>query len=124
MKNSNNRALTEGVTEIMHQRPMFGLYKKLKKVCEFLLSISDFTFEEYTNKGIGYLITKCKQAYPDIDFDYISATLDTLLDAEIHQKVEVEKDSVEMYDELFKAALKKADVKTGYKPFALFLDCI
>ena len=124
VKNSNNRALTEGVTEIMHQRPMFGLYKKLKKVCEFLISISDFTFEEYTNKGIGYLITKCKQAYPDIDFDYISATLDTLLDAEIHQKVEVEKDSVEMYDELFKAALKKADVKTGYKPFALFLDCL
>lgn len=124
VKNANGRALNEGITEVIQPRPKFGLYKIFKKVCEFLINISDFTFEEYTNKGIGYLIIKCKQVYPDIDFDYISATLDTMIDATIQQKVKIEKDPIEMYDELFKVALKKADVKTGYKPFIQFLDCL
>lgn len=125
ISNYKNIALNEGITDIMAKdEKNGGSYGISSGVAKILISISDFTFEEYMQHGVDYLIEKCEKIYPDIDFNYISKTLDTLKNARIYQNIKIEKDPIEMYDELFKLVLKRISLKNGYEPFIRFLNCL
>ena len=124
----NYTALNEGMTEIMTNytipKESKGSYKISQEIVEFLSSISGYTFEDYMNYGIDNLIDKCEEMYPDIDFRYIASTAEILKRAEVYENIKIEQDPIEMYDELFKVALKQVNINNIYEPFIKFLDCL
>lgn len=121
-----HHALDEGMTdrfiELFGRVTNKGSYKISKNIIEFLMEYAEFTFEEYNQYGLNYLMNKASQKYPDIDFNYISQTLNAMSNAEIYnKKVTILEDSKEMLDELFKICLKNINKENGYKPFQYFV---
>ena len=100
------------------------LYSLVKKYSAYGEPVAGYTFEDYMNYGIDNLIDKCEEMYPDIDFRYIASTAEILKRAEVYENIKIEQDPIEMYDELFKVALKQVNINNIYEPFIKFLDCL
>ncbi len=125
VKRTSHTALNEGMTDIMAEYVALtdgtNSYKISKEVLEYLMYLTDFTYEEYSRFGLNYLFKKAMNKYPDIDFKYISSTLNSMLYSELYRGVTIIGGPKDMYDELFETCLKMANRTNGYEPFNRFL---
>lgn len=119
-------ALNEGMTDIMTEYiavPEYSsnAYKISKEVLKYLMYLTGFTYEEYSRFGLTLLLQKATDKYPDINFNYISSTLNSLMRSEIYRGIKIITGPINMYDELFKSCLKASTKTNGYEPFNHFL---
>ncbi|MDE5539347.1 MAG: hypothetical protein K2J20_02550, partial [Bacilli bacterium] len=125
IKSEKHTALNEGMTDLMTDNvastnDRISSYKISKNVVKFLMYITDSTYEDYSRYGLDYLISEAEKLYPDINFKYISNTLNTMASAEIY-RVRVKASPIDLYNELFEVCLKHATKTNGYEPFNKFL---
>lgn len=123
IRRDRNTALHEGMTDKMakwYTAPSSGSYDTSEKILDYLMYLTGFTFEEFSRFGIDRLLSLCKSQYPEVDFEYISKTLNASVASRIFQ-LKGNKKLAGLYDELFMACLKKASKANGYEPFNRFL---
>lgn len=123
MRVENNTALNESFTNLGSALviPSLESYVLSNKVLDFLLSTVDYSLEDYNNKSVSSFINALQNKYPDIDFNYISETLNTVNTYLIYQgKQMVIDDCPDFIDELFKLCLKNISLENGYEPFNNF----
>lgn len=123
VRRDRNTALHEGMTDKMakwYTTSSGGSYDTSEKILDYLMYLTGFTFEEFSRFGIDRLLSLCKSQYPEVDFEYISKTLNASVASRIF-KLKGNKKLDGLYDELFMACLKKASKANGYEPFNKFL---
>lgn len=123
VKSEKHTALHEGMIDKMASyvttEDGTNAYIISKNVLEFLMYLTDYTYEEYSRFGIDFLISKAKKQYKDVDFEYVSSSLNALMRAEIYHLNSEGLNN--MYNELFEACLQKANKINGYEPFNRFI---
>ena len=122
-KTEDNVSLNEAMTNLGASLalPNKNSYVFDGKILEYLLSTVDYTLEDYNNKGIDGLLKKLSNTYPNIDFNYINETLNTINSALIYQGKTVQIDSCpDLINDLFALCLENVSLKNGYEPFNHF----
>lgn len=122
-RNENYLALSEAMTDegASLARPITDGYKFNRAVLNYLRNFVAFDLNDYNEYGIDNLFQKLQTKYPDIDFNYINETLNTINDTKIYQGKIISIDLCpEFIDELFEICLKEVSLKTGYEPFNEF----
>lgn len=99
-----------------------GGYALTKTVVEYLMTLVDFTIEDFNNKGTIYILDLLKAKYPNSDIDYIKETLNSYNDSLIYGTITTPTiDEMEdLRDELFEMCLKEVSIDSGYTPFNNF----
>ena len=122
-KIDENVSLNEAMTDLGASLviPNKSSYVFDRKILEYLLSTVDYTLEDYNNKGINGLLEKLSNKYPDIDFNYINETLNTINTRLIYLGKQTRIDSCpNLINELFALCLENISLENGYEPFNQF----
>lgn len=128
IRKTSHTALNEGMTNLMTNYYVLtdeiDSYKISKEVLKYLSYLTDFTYEEYSRYGMNYLFQKASAKYHDINFKYISRTLNAMVSSEIYRGIIIVDNPIDMYNELFESCLKGATKNNGYEPFNRFLNTL
>lgn len=121
-------ALSEGAIDKMvaNNTPPKGsrAYTMSNNTLEFLIYLTDYTYEEFSRFGLKPMLQKAVELYPSANFKYINNSLNTIIRASIYN-ISIKKDAFEsLFDELFEACLQKATKEKNYEPFKMFLNII
>lgn len=95
-------------------------YTKKRKILDYLLNFTDYSYYDYEKYGIEKLYSMLVEKYPEIDIDYIFEYSDTIADAIDHQVIIQENQQI--LDILFDLATHSIDINNDpYKPLVNYL---
>ena len=114
-----NEAMTNHVTNFLSSN--INTYTNEGLILEYLMSFTDYTYENYMQYGIEGLISILKEKYPSIDIDYICDCTNTIKDTTLNLGLYISlQDCDNLLDELFSLSLLNVNEQNLYEPFTNF----
>lgn len=115
-----NEAMTNQVTSLLSSN--INTYTNEGLILDYLMSFTDYTYEDYTRYGIEGLISTLKEKYPSIDIDYICDCTNTIKDTTLNLGLYISlQDCDNLLDELFSLSLLNVNEQNSYEPFTNFV---
>lgn len=117
--NALNEAMTNYIKNIISARNIS--YQNEGLILDYLLSFTNYTYEDYMNYGIEGLMSILKKDYPSIDFNYISKCVDIFKDTTLNLGTSIYLSSCsDLLDELFSLSLLNIEENNPYESFSHF----
>ena len=118
-----NEAMTNHVTNFLSSN--INTYTNEGLILEYLMSFTDYTYEDYMQYGIEGLISILKEKYPSIDIDYICDCANTIKDTTLNLGLYISlQDCNNLLDELFSLSLLNVNEQNLYEPFTNFVKLL
>lgn len=116
-----NEAMTNHITSLLFND--IDTYINEGLILDYLMSITSYTYEDYTKYGIEGLINTLKEKYPSIDINYICECANTMKDTSLNLGVQVSfNECNNLIDELFSLSLLNIKEQNLYEAFANFVE--
>ena len=118
-----NEAMTNHVTNLLSRN--INTYTNEGLILEYLMSFTNYTYEDYMQYGIEGLISILKEKYPSIDIDYICDCANTIKDTTLNLGLYISlQDCDNLLDELFSLSLLNVNEQNLYEPFTNFVKLL
>ena len=118
-----NEAMTNYATSFLSSN--INTYTNEGLILEYLLNITEYTYEDYMNYGIEGLISGLKEKYPTVDFDYITDAADTIKDTTSKLGVYISlQECGSLLDELFSLSLLNIKEEEPYHSLITFANIL
>ena len=118
-----NEAMTNHVTSLLSSN--INTYTNEGLILEYLMSFTNYTYEDYTRYGIEGLISNLKEKYSSIDIDYICDCTNTIKDTAINLGLYISLQECDnLLEELFSLSLLNINEQNVYESFTNFVKLL